>query len=53
MGHWRGQRGLCCLKDLGIPITNTPNMFGGEVADIAIGYEDISNNATKDFLLSV
>lgn len=23
---------------LGIPITNTPNMFGGEVADIAIGY---------------
>ncbi|MFZ3140027.1 phosphoglycerate dehydrogenase [Polaromonas sp.] len=25
-------------KDLGIPITNTPNMFGGEVADIAVGY---------------
>jgi D-3-phosphoglycerate dehydrogenase len=25
-------------KDLGIPITNTPNMFGGEVADIAMGY---------------
>jgi D-3-phosphoglycerate dehydrogenase len=25
-------------KDLGIPITNTPNMFGGEVADIALGY---------------
>ena len=24
--------------DLGIPITNTPNMFGGEVADIAVGY---------------
>jgi len=23
-------------KDLGIPITNTPNMFGGEVADVAI-----------------
>lgn len=25
-------------KDLDIPITNTPNMFGGEVADIAVGY---------------
>ena len=25
-------------KDLGIPITNTPGMFGGEVADIAVGY---------------
>jgi phosphoglycerate dehydrogenase-like enzyme len=25
-------------RDLGIPITNTPNMFGREVADIAIGY---------------
>jgi len=25
-------------KDLGIPIVNTPNMFGREVADIAIGY---------------
>jgi D-3-phosphoglycerate dehydrogenase / 2-oxoglutarate reductase len=25
-------------KELGIPITNTPNMFGGEVADIAVGY---------------
>ena len=24
--------------DLRIPITNTPNMFGGEVADVAIGY---------------
>ena len=23
-------------KDLGIPITNTPNMFGGEVADVGI-----------------
>lgn len=28
--------GAC--KDLGIPIINTPNMFGGEVADIAMGY---------------
>lgn len=25
-------------RELGIPITNTPNMFGGEVADIALGY---------------
>lgn len=25
-------------KELGIPITNTPNMFGSEVADIAVGY---------------
>ncbi len=25
-------------EDLGIPISNTPNMFGGEVADMAIGY---------------
>ena len=25
-------------KDLGIPVTNTPAMFGQEVADIAIGY---------------
>ena len=25
-------------KDLEIPITNTPNMFGAEVADVAMGY---------------
>ncbi len=25
-------------QELGIPISNTPNMFGGEVADIAIAY---------------
>lgn len=25
-------------KDMNIPITNTPNMFGGEVADIGVGY---------------
>jgi len=25
-------------RDLGIPITNTPGMFGNEVADIAMGY---------------
>ena len=28
---------LAC-KELGIPIVNTPNMFGGEVADVAMGY---------------
>ncbi len=25
-------------SDLGIPIVNTPNMFGGEVADVAVAY---------------
>jgi len=25
-------------RDLNIPFTNTPNMFGGEVADVAVGY---------------
>lgn len=25
-------------RTLGLPITNTPNMFGGEVADVAMGY---------------
>ncbi len=29
---------FAACKDLGIPITNTPNMFGAEVADIAVGY---------------
>jgi D-3-phosphoglycerate dehydrogenase len=29
---------LVACKDLEIPITNTPNMFGGEVADVAVGY---------------
>lgn len=29
---------FAACKDLGIPVTNTPNMFGGEVADIAVGY---------------
>ena len=29
---------FAACKDLGIPIINTPNMFGGEVADIAMGY---------------
>ena len=29
---------FAACKEFGIPITNTPNMFGGEVADIALGY---------------
>ena len=29
---------FAACHELGIPITNTPNMFGGEVADIAVGY---------------
>jgi D-3-phosphoglycerate dehydrogenase len=29
---------LVACRDLGIPITNTPNMFGNEVADVAVGY---------------
>ncbi len=29
---------FAACKDLDIPITNTPNMFGAEVADIAMGY---------------
>jgi D-3-phosphoglycerate dehydrogenase len=29
---------FAACQDLEIPIINTPNMFGGEVADIAIGY---------------
>jgi D-3-phosphoglycerate dehydrogenase len=29
---------FAACKELGIPIANTPNMFGGEVADVAVGY---------------
>jgi D-3-phosphoglycerate dehydrogenase len=29
---------FAACKELGIPIINTPHMFGGEVADIAVGY---------------
>ena len=29
---------FAACKELDIPITNTPNMFGAEVADIAMGY---------------
>lgn len=29
---------LAACKDLDIPIINTPNMFGGEVADVGVGY---------------
>ncbi|MCE2028975.1 phosphoglycerate dehydrogenase [Sessilibacter corallicola] len=36
-------------EDLGIPITNTPNMFGREVADVAMGY--IIGLARETFLI--
>lgn len=36
-------------NDLGIPITNTPNMFGAEVADIAMGY--VIGLARQTFLI--
>lgn len=29
---------MAAAKELGLPISNTPNMFGAEVADIGIGY---------------
>jgi D-3-phosphoglycerate dehydrogenase len=29
---------FAACRDLGIPIVNTPHMFGGEVADVAVGY---------------
>jgi D-3-phosphoglycerate dehydrogenase / 2-oxoglutarate reductase len=29
---------FAACKDLSLPIVNTPNMFGNEVADIAVGY---------------
>ncbi len=29
---------FAACKDLGIPITNCPNMFGAEVADVGMGY---------------
>lgn len=29
---------FAACKELNIPITNTPNMFGGEVADVAMSY---------------
>jgi D-3-phosphoglycerate dehydrogenase len=29
---------LKACEDLSIPVTNTPNMFGAEVADLALGY---------------
>jgi len=39
--------GAC--TDLGIPITNTPDMFGAEVADIALGY--VVGLARETFLI--
>ncbi len=29
---------FAACRDLGIPIANTPNVFGAEVADVAVGY---------------
>jgi D-3-phosphoglycerate dehydrogenase len=29
---------FAAARDLGLPIVNTPNMFGGEVADLALSY---------------
>lgn len=29
---------FAACRELGIPVTNTPGMFGGEVADVAVGY---------------
>lgn len=29
---------FAAARELGLPITNTPNMFGGEVADLALSY---------------
>lgn len=29
---------FAACRDLGLPISNTPNMFGGEVADLAMAY---------------
>ena len=29
---------FAACKDMGLPITNCPNMFGGEVADVAMSY---------------
>jgi D-3-phosphoglycerate dehydrogenase len=29
---------FAACKDLSLPISNTPNMFGAEVADVAVGY---------------
>jgi len=36
-------------RDMGIPITNTPDMFGAEVADIAVGY--VVGLARETFLI--
>lgn len=40
---------FAACKALNIPITNTPNMFGGEVADIAVGY--VIGLARQTFLI--
>lgn len=40
---------FAACKELDIPIINTPNMFGGEVADIAVGY--VIGLARETFLI--
>ena len=40
---------MSACKELGIPISNTPNMFGNEVADLAMCY--ISGLAGDSFLI--
>ncbi len=40
---------FAACKDLGIPISNTPQMFGGEVADLAMGY--LIGLARENFLI--
>jgi D-3-phosphoglycerate dehydrogenase len=40
---------FAACKDLGIPITNCPNMFGAEVADVAMSY--VSALARETFVI--
>lgn len=40
---------FAACKELGIPITNCPNMFGGEVADVAVSY--VSALARETFVI--
>jgi len=40
---------FAACEDLGIPIINTPNMFGAEVADVAVGY--VIGLARETFLI--
>ena len=40
---------FAACRDLGIPIVNTPHMFGAEVADVAVGY--VIGLARQTFLI--